>query len=296
MFTSSLGRLFLSALALFPLLLPAQRRIEFPRVDGSGSEHAIVIPVDDEGLYVTIGVVAADVTKGKSGEHAFTLLAQEPQSRITILKGPKPTDQDQVMEFGSGRTLLPGDQLQHVKAAKAVVVSWESQFHGQYLPLSFMRLHHQGAIPAPGSPMVNSDGKVLAICHQASDTFGRGTYALPAEAVQSMVASVKKHGKIRRSFCGINLDARDPLVSVIGVRPDSPAAKSGLKKDDIILSIAGRSVKDYAQAIDAFFYLVPGNEVEFSVLRGVGTKKLQMTPVIDPRHAAIEQLENPAKK
>ncbi len=263
----------------------AQRAVDFPRLDGEGKERAILVPVDDAGLYATIGVVAADVTKGKSGADTFELLAQDPQSRITLLRGVK--GNEPAAKFQSGRSLKPGEMVKR-GGANAAVVSWESHFHDQLLPLSFLRVHHQGSVPAPGYPLKNEQGEIIALCHQATDAFGNGTYALPAEAVQSVVTSYQKYQKIRRSFCGINLDARDPIASIVGVRPDSPAAIAGIKKDDVLLAINTQPVTDYATAIDAFFYLVPGVEVEFKLLRGLEVKVLKVTPVIDPRHAASE--------
>jgi len=269
--------------ASIPLFVQAQRLIEFPRFDGKGDEQAVIVPVDEEGLYVTIGVVAADVTKGKAGEEAFEFLAQDVQSRITLLRGSKP--EAGTVIFGEGRHLKPGDLLSHQTSNEnAVVVSWETYFEKQLLPLSFLRIHHQGEIPAPGWPLMSEDGKIIAISHQGADAYGNGTYGIPAEAVQRVVSGYKKHGKIRRAFCGINLDAGDSVVSVFGVRPESPAKVAGLQKRDIILSMGGYAVQDYADATNGFFYLIPGEVTEFVILRGLEKKVLKITPAVDPRY------------
>jgi len=288
---------FLALASIFvSQLSQAQQLVKFPRLDGSGSESAMVIPIDTEGLYVTVGVMAADVAKGKSGETNFELVAQDSQSRLTLLKGPKPAQMK--FQLGNGRDLTPGAQLKAgLNKTRATVVSWENYFHEQLLPLSFLRVHHQGRIPSPGTPLIGVDGKISAICHQPGDSFGNGTYALPIEAVRSMVSGFKKHGKIRRSYCGMILDARDPVLSVVGVRPDSPVTRGGLKKDDIIIKIAGLPVRNFAEANDVTFYLVADEEVEFVVIRGAEVKTLKVTPIVDPRHLDEKAGEDaPAKE
>ena len=56
-------------------------------------------------------------------------------------------------------------------------------------------------------------------------------------------------------------------VRLTGVRADSPADKAGLKAGDIIIELAGKSVKDLYAYTDALYAHEPGDTVEIVVLR-----------------------------
>ena len=62
------------------------------------------------------------------------------------------------------------------------------------------------------------------------------------------------------------------------VLPDSPAEAAGIKPNDVLLSIGPRQIKDYADAANAFFYLIPGEPVKVRVLRGVDPLEFTLTP------------------
>ena len=77
----------------------------------------------------------------------------------------------------------------------------------------------------------------------------------------------------------------DELVAspiIESVRPGSPAQKAGLQNGDVILSIGIRKVSDYAEVVDAFFYLIAGKPQVFKVLRGTEVKDITVTPEVSP--------------
>ena len=77
----------------------------------------------------------------------------------------------------------------------------------------------------------------------------------------------------------------DDLVAapiVESVRPASPAQKAGLKNGDVILSIGGLPVSEYAEVVDAFYYLIAGEKKKFKVLRGTEIKEFEVIPEVSP--------------
>ena len=267
----------------FSSLPLAGQEIQFPSSVEGKFHRAELVPVDSEGLYVTVGVVGADVSKGSSGGESYQLLAQDMKSRLTLLRGPKGA---KPVKFTSGRGLKGGDVLtspagKNGETISSRVAGWGATFRDQQLPLTFLRVNHSRN-PLPGHPLRNEKGEVVALCHQARNDLGKGTFALPADAVLRNLANYKKSKSIGHSWLGLHLDVRNTVAFVVGTRPDSPAQKYGFQKGDILLQIGDLEVSDYSSAIDAFYYLIPGKEVEFIVLRGVEVKSLMATPASHP--------------
>ena len=65
------------------------------------------------------------------------------------------------------------------------------------------------------------------------------------------------------------------------VWPGSPAADAGIREQDLILQIGRRPVGDYADVANAFFYLVPGEPVDLSVMRGARELRFTLTPTAE---------------
>jgi serine protease Do len=55
---------------------------------------------------------------------------------------------------------------------------------------------------------------------------------------------------------------------VTGIQPDSPAAKSDLKEDDVIVSVDGQPVKDTWELQKAVADRAPGTSVKLGIIRG----------------------------
>ena len=261
----------------------AGEEIQFPSSIKGKFHRAELIPVDGEGLYVTVGVVGADVSKGRSKGNTYQLLVQDPQSRLTLLRGPKGA---KPVKFASGRSLKGGDELVSLPGKNGGTISsrvagWGGTYKDQQLPLAFLRVNHS-EIPLPGHPLRNKDGEVVAICHQATNDLGKGTFALPADAVLRNLANYKISKSIEHSWLGLHLDVRNTVAFIVGTRPDSPAKKFGFEKGDILLQIGALDVSGYSSAIDAFYYLIPNQEVEFKILRGLEVKTMKVTPESHP--------------
>ena len=286
---SSLRSVIMTAVSLSSLQLAhSQTQVTFPREGQSGDTEAIVLPADDAGTYFTIGIVGADVSSGKAGDQAFTLLAQDAQSRVTLLKSATPGT---VLKMGSSRSLKPGSPLyRNTKQSGEIcrVVSWEGSFHEQHLPLYFLRVHYNGVLPSPGQPLFNEAGELVAIAHQSSKEFGNGTYALPIEAVERNISDYRTHKSLRRCWLGLHLDHIDPIPRIVGLRPESPASEIGLRKGDILLTIGNQEITTYSSAINAFYYLIPGQKAECRYLRGTQIITAQITPKAHPGYEAID--------
>jgi membrane-associated protease RseP (regulator of RpoE activity) len=81
---------------------------------------------------------------------------------------------------------------------------------------------------------------------------------------------------------GFNAELKDkdtPGVAIIAVRPDSPAAKGGLKVGDRLLTLDGRWTDTMVDLFQAAAGVKPGTEVVLKVQRDGKEVKLKVAPV-----------------
>jgi S1-C subfamily serine protease len=160
---------------------------------------------------------------------------------------------------------------------KCRTTGWVKQVGGKILPLALLRVNFSNSVPPPGTPLLDDAGRVVAIVFQSSGG-GNVGYALPAEAVHRVLRDISSGGQLSRGWLGLALRAESQVPRISRVLPDSPAAAAGIQPNDVLLSIGSRQITDYADAANAFFYLVPGQPVRVKLLRNVEQLEFSLTP------------------
>src|SRR5262249_1053693 len=108
-----------------------------------------------------------------------------------------------------------------------------------------------------GGALVNTKGELIgintAILSRSGGNQGVG-FAVPVDMVRNGMTQLKDKGSVTRARLGASIQELTPeLASALRVKasqgavvvetlPDGPAAKSGLKKDDVIVSMNGKAV------------------------------------------------------
>lgn len=135
-----------------------------------------------------------------------------------------------------------------------------------------------------GGPLVNLKGDIIGI---NEISFGLGG-AIPGNLAKSVVEELKAHGKVKRSWIGVDTQPtfkreKNPRgVIVSGVLKDSPAEAAGFQTGDVLLKLNGE-VTDvrYDEQVPNYMRIVTslpvGKEVEAVVLRGSKEVKLRLT-------------------
>jgi serine protease Do len=152
-----------------------------------------------------------------------------------------------------------------------------------------------------GGALVNMEGKLVgintAILSRHGGYMGIG-FAIPTSMVTPITKALLEHGKVVRGWLGIAIQDIDrDLAEAMGlpgrdgvlvgdVQPASPAAKAGLRRGDVILTIDGKPVEDSAKLKNTVAALGASAVVRVEILRAgrkqVLTVKLNEVPEDSP--------------
>lgn len=132
-----------------------------------------------------------------------------------------------------------------------------------------------------GGPLVDIRGRVLGLLvplspRSAKEIAGIEWYdsgigfAIEAEHIQNILPRLKKGEDLHPGVMGVNLSGGnlytgEPVIAV--ARPNSPAAKAGLKKGDRIVEIDGRKIRRAAEVKQEVSRRYAGDKIRLVVFR-----------------------------
>lgn len=133
-----------------------------------------------------------------------------------------------------------------------------------------------------GGALVNARGELVgintAVLAQDPGTEGIG-FAIPIDLVRGVVEQIKEHGRVIRGWLGLTPDdltsaERDALgldgdvgILLASINADGPAARAGLRRGDVILSINGEPIESQRQARLISASTTPGDVVTLEFMR-----------------------------
>jgi len=132
-----------------------------------------------------------------------------------------------------------------------------------------------------GGPLVDWQGNVVGVNTAIIPTAQGICFAIPSNTAQFVASRLIRDGRVKRSYVGIagqnvplhrrvvrfhNLD-EETGVLIVGLEPDSPAAKAGLREGDVLLAANAAPVR----TIDDLQRLLTdervGEAITFKILR-----------------------------
>lgn len=160
-----------------------------------------------------------------------------------------------------------------------------------------------------GGPLVDVYGRIIgintAIASNSGGNDGIG-FSIPSNLVRRVVEELLEHGQVQRAFLGVSLDPdftraeaqRLKLDRVRGakvdrINSDTPAARAGLRIDDVILSFEGIDVQDENHLINLVSLTAVGKKVTLVVFRD--GEKIDVEVLLSDRAKFDQQSELPSR-
>ena len=150
-----------------------------------------------------------------------------------------------------------------------------------------------------GGPLFNIGGEVIGI---NTMIYGLGTgigFAIPINLAKSLVPQLIAKGSVTRGWLGVQIQRMTPELAesyglkeekgaLIGnVYPDSPAAKAGMKRGDIVLEFDGKKIEDPFDLSAFVAETEIGKKVAMKILRG-GKEQVTITATVAKREGEEE--------
>ena len=158
-----------------------------------------------------------------------------------------------------------------------------------------------------GGPLIDLQGRVIgintAIASSSGGNEGIG-FSIPSQLAQRVMDQLLEFGVVPRAWIGVKLDenfdakasAKLKLDRLYGahiseVFPNSPASRSGLQFDDIVLNFDGIDVQDHDHLINLVSLSQIGKQIRMIVWRG--QKRVTLTIVLADRTELRKSNDNP---
>ena len=257
------------------------------------TSFASAVIIDPAGYLITNFHVVADATEiqvqlsdGRVGEAEVVGIDKETDLALLRLDlGELPA-----IRLGSSSQLRIGDVVLAIgnpygltKSVTQGIVSATGRGHLELTTFENF-IQTDAAINAgnSGGALVNSVGELVgintAVLEQDPGTEGIG-FAIPVDLVRGVVAEIKEQGRVIRGYLGLNPDDMTSAerlergmegsygILVQEVYENEPAARAGLRENDVVLSINGERILTRRQALLIAAASKPGDEVDIVAWR-----------------------------
>ena len=258
--------------------------------------------ISPDGYILTNNHVVADadeiiVRLSDRSDHTAKLIGADPRTDVALLKIDAknlPT-----LKLGNSDQLKVGEWVlaigspfgfDHSVTAGIVSAKGRSLPNESYVP--FIQTDVAINPGNSGGPLFNLKGEVVGINSQIftrSGGFMGLSFAIPIDVAMNVANQLRADGKVSRGWLGVVIQEVDKdLAESFGLdRPagalvaqtldDGPAAKSGIKVGDVILSVNGQKIEESADLPHLIGNLKPGAKADMEIIRDGKRQSISVT-------------------
>jgi serine protease Do len=143
-----------------------------------------------------------------------------------------------------------------------------------------------------GGALIDSTGELIGINSQILSTSGGNIgigFAIPSNMVRNVMDQLIKTGRVHRGQLGIGIQPITPELAqqfglnetrgvlVNSVAENSPAAKAGIRRGDVIVTFNGKPVSDGNTLRNQIAGTAPGTQVKLTILRDKREQEIPVT-------------------
>jgi serine protease Do len=131
-----------------------------------------------------------------------------------------------------------------------------------------------------GGPLVNAQGKIVGINTLVLERTQGLSFSIPINTLKAILPQLIERGRVTRGFLGVEtrdvdndirgyykLSADKRGVLVIRAERGTPAARAGIRKDDMITAVDGQPITSYVQFNRIIASKAPGAKTSIQILR-----------------------------
>jgi serine protease Do len=240
-----------------------QGQQQAPRIQGAGS--GVIISKDGYVLtnnHVIEGAKEVTITLADHQEYKAKIVGRDPKTDLAVLKiegkGNFPA-----ATLGNSDNLKVGDWVIAIgnpfglnNTVTSGIVSAKGRVIGAGPYDNFIQTDASINPGNSGGPLFNMKGEVVGI-NTAIISQGQGIgFAIPVNTVKPLVPQLETKGSVTRGYLGVTIQTITPALAkalklqdqkgaiVADVTPNSPAAKAGMQRGDVIVAFNGKEVAD----------------------------------------------------
>jgi len=255
--------------------------------------------VDPDGFVLTNNHVVENaqtitVRLSEDEEYAARIVGRDPPTDLALLK-INASRRFTAAKLGDSDALRVGDRVLAIgspfgleQTVTAGIVSAKGRVIGAGPYDDFIQTDAAVNPGNSGGPLVNTAAEVIginsAIFSESGGSVGIG-FAIPINLAKELIPQLKAKGRIARGWLGIGIaPVTAELAKKLGrtregavvteIVPNGPAARAGLRVDDVIVAFAGTAIRRAGDLPRLTARAAAGSDVELTVFRGGREQKV----------------------